>query len=150
MIEQDVISRLHRVENLCVVLAVVCLVAIGLAAWGLTSAKGASGAAQRAASAAQTVASDAHAIAQQASRFTVELVGERNQAILRDCRQQNHRHRVTDRKLDSLLKPYAQRARTAAQRRQLRASHRSTLLLIGDLAPLQDCARLVTTDQATR
>lgn len=143
MIEQDVISRLHRVENLCAVLAVVCLIAIGLAAWGLSSAKGASGDAQSAANTAQTVAVEAHAIAQQASRFTVELASERNQTILRDCRQQNYRHRATDRELDRLLQPYASKAHTSAQRRQLRASHRSTVLLIDTLAPLQACRKVL-------
>lgn len=143
MIEQDVISRLHRVENLCVVLAVAVLVAVGLAAWGLSNATSASGSAHRAASSARTVAAEARAIAHQASAFGVELADTRNQTILRDCRQQNHRHRATVRRLDGLLKPYAQHAHTAAQHRQLRASHRSTVLLIDALAPLQNCRKVL-------
>lgn len=95
-----------------------------------------------------TTASGVRAVAHEALALAQTQRTDREQAILRLCRDQNHRHRVTDRDLDRLYKPVERRVHTAAQRRQLRASRRSTLLLIGALAPLQNCQQQLFLDQS--
>lgn len=95
-----------------------------------------------------TTASGVHAAAHEALAVAIAQRTDREQTILRACRDQNHRHRVTDRDLSRVYRPAERRAHTPAQRRQLRAGKRSTLLLIGALAPLQNCQQQLLLDQS--
>lgn len=81
----------------------------------------------------------------------------RAQTILRECRDQNHRHQATIRQLDAEIAPYGLRIDggqrillipashhlTAAQRQQLSTSIKDTVLVIDALAPYQNCQHVL-------
>ena len=69
---------------------------------------------------------------------TILIQQQRAEGILRNCMDQNQRHRSTIATLDSVIAqlPKSQRAQAIKNRN-------FTVLLIDALAPLQDCQRLV-------
>lgn len=83
----------------------------------------------------------ANAKAQDAKQLALAINQERRYSIVRFCEQQNMRHRGTVRELRHLLEA-AERVHPR-QRARIHASQASTLLLIDQLAPLQNCQRLV-------
>lgn len=69
------------------------------------------------------------------------IQASRRDSILISCRQTNERHDRTIRTLDRLLAARVATA-NASERRRLRESRTSTVLLIEALAPKRDCRRL--------
>lgn len=80
--------------------------------------------------------------ANEARDATREIQAQRIETIWSSCRQQNARHDGTIRELNVLLRA-SMRTADPARRQQLSASRASTVLLINQLAPKQDCAMIV-------
>lgn len=78
-----------------------------------------------------------------------QINNERAANVRRNCEDVNDRHRDTIQAVDELLAPRLKTA-TPAERKQMRASRDSTVLILNALVPMRDCDRLVRTQVATK
>lgn len=140
--EEKIAEVVSTLRSWLIVVTAAVFVLIGISVWAILEAKSANDNIAAQARGAAQIAHEAQQLARTSKQLAQAIASERRDAISRSCQQQNARHHGTVKELHKEISQVAARARPA-QRRQIRASQKFTVLLIDQLAPLQDCRRLV-------
>lgn len=141
--EEATARSVRTLTTLVVILGVFLGLTLAVAAYAVVDV---TGAISRITAVASAQGVDAH----RAKAVADQLAADRNESILRACEQQNERHTRTIRELDRILHR-AERVAPPLRRAQIQESRASTVLLIDQLAPYENCQQQVRlADQPTR
>lgn len=83
------------------------------------------------------------------SDYTQAIEQSRHEAILSNCQDQNARHDRTVAELVKLTDAAVRQSKSPAQRAQDRAGLSASILIVGQLAPYQNCQTLIRQSSPT-